>query len=139
MAFRSTFETPTGVGIAEVYKEDQTMALKHGDEHYTMFTFTENGQVMNRRLHKLEIQDRTGKVHILEGKLLPNVITASTGQGQKGHHVATILLNPESAKSLIPSQDGYAWPTHRDVLHGLAAVVLFMMMQRFVHIASALP
>src|SRR5438094_178599 len=133
MAFRSTFGTPTGVGIAEVNKEDQTMALKEGDEHYTMFTFAENGRVMNRRLHRIEFQDRAGKVHILEGKELPNHIMASTGQAQKGQHVAQILLKPESAVSLIP----YAWPTHRDVLHGLAAVVLFMMMQHFVHIANA--
>ncbi len=111
------------------------MALKHGDEHYTMFTFTENGQVMNRRLHRIEFQDRTGKVHVLEGKQLPNHIMAHTGQAQKGQHCATILLEPEKAKSLIPE----AWPTHRDVLNGLAAVVLFMMMQHFAHLASALP
>ena len=115
------------------------MALKEGGEHYTAFTFVENGEVKNRRLHRIEFQDRTGRVHILEGKDLPNFLKADTGTAQKGHHVATILLNPESAKSLLPSQDGYAWPTNRDVLHGLAAVVLFMMMQRFVHIASALP
>jgi len=113
------------------------MALKEGGEHYTMFTFVENGDVKNRRLHRIEFQDRTGKVHVLEGKELPNFLMANTGTAQKGHHVATILLKPESAGSLIPKWD--AWPTHRDVLNGLAAVVLFMMMQRFVHIASALP
>ncbi len=111
------------------------MALKHGDEHYTMFTFSENGQVMNRRLQRIEFQDRTGKVHILEGRHLPNYIMASTGQAQKGQHVAQILLEPEKARPLLPE----AWPTHRDVLNGLAAVVLFMMMQHFVHLASAMP
>jgi hypothetical protein len=114
------------------------MALKEGGEHYTMFTFVENGEVKNRRLHRIEFQDRTGKVHILEGKELPNFLKADTGTAQKGHHVATILLEPEKAtRSLIPKWE--AWPTHRDVLNGLAAVVLFMMMQHFAHLASKLP
>ena len=114
------------------------MALRNGDEHYTMFTFVENGQVMNRRLHRIEFQDRTGKVHVLEGKELPNFLMANTGAGQKGHHVATILLKPESAGSLIPAM-GELWPSRRDALHGFAAVVLFMMLQHFAEIASRLP
>ena len=113
------------------------MALKEGGEQYTAFTFVENGEVKNRRLHRLEFQDRTGNVHILEGKDLPNFLMAHTGTAQKGHHIGTILLEPEKARSIIPSR--YEWPTKRDLLHGLAAVVLFMMLQRFVQLASALP
>ena len=113
------------------------MALKEGGEHYTAFTFVENGEVKNRRLHRIEFQDRKGNVHILEGKDLPNFLMAHTGTAQKGHHIGTILLEPEKAGSIIPSR--YDWPTNRDVLHGLAAVVLFMMLQHFVHIAKALP
>ncbi len=33
---------------------DQTMALKEGGEHYTAFTFVENGEVKNRRLHRID-------------------------------------------------------------------------------------
>jgi hypothetical protein len=114
------------------------MALKEGVEHYTAFTFVENGEIRNRRLHRIEFQDRAGKVHILEGKDLPNFVQVNTGTAQKGHHVGTILLEPEKAtSSLIPKWE--AWPSHRDLLNGLAAVVLFMMLQHFVHIASALP
>ena len=98
----------------------------------------ENGDVKNRRLHRIEFQDRAGRVHILEGKELPNLVRVDTATAQKGHHVGTILLEPEKAtSSLIPKWE--AWPNHRDVLNGLAAVVLFMMLQRFVQIASALP
>ena len=114
------------------------MALRYGAEHYTMFTFAENGEVTNRRLQRIEFQDRTGKVHILEGKELPNFIMVNTGTAQKGQHVATILLKPESAGSLIPAM-GEIWPSRRDVLHGFAAVVLFMMLQHFAEIASRLP
>jgi hypothetical protein len=113
------------------------MALKQGAEHYTMLTFTENGQVRNRRLQRIEIQDSTGRMHILEGKALPDFIRADTGLAEKGEHLATILLQPEKAKakSLIPE----AWPTNRDVLNGLAGMVLLMMMLRFAHLASNMP
>lgn len=114
------------------------MALNAGGEQYTAFQFRENGKVENRRLHRIEFQDRTGKVHTLEGKDLPNFISVDTGTGQKGHHIGTILLEPEKAtRSLIPKWE--AWPNYRDLLNGLAAVVLFMMLQRFVQIASTHP
>jgi len=35
------------------------------------------------RLHRIEFQDRTGKVHVLEGKQLPNYLSVHTGTGQK--------------------------------------------------------
>ena len=113
------------------------MALRNGDEHFTMFAFTENGDVKNRRLHRLEFQDRTGKVHILEGKELPNFIMASTGQGQKGCHMATILLKPESATPLIPILGFSLWPTRRDVLCGLAGMIAFMFVLHWVRVADA--
>ena len=71
------------------------MALQRGEEHYTMFTFVENGEVKNRRLRRIEIQDSAGNTHVLEGKLLPKLITVNTGQAQKGHHLGTILLHPD--------------------------------------------
>lgn len=113
------------------------MALKQGGEHYTMFKFAENGNVMNRRVHRIEFQDRTGKVHILEGNAMPELITLSTGTAQKGCHIATILLKPESAPA--NSSEGGLWPSKRDVLHGFAGIVVLVLLQHFVQLARMTP
>ncbi len=113
------------------------MALKQGGEHYTMFTFAENGNVMNRRVHRIEFQDRTGKVHVLEGATLPTLVMLSTGTAQKGCHIATILLKPETLPANSP--EGGLWPSKRDVLHGFAGLVVLALLQHFVQLARMAP
>ena len=107
------------------------MALKRGEEHFTMFSFSEDHDGVNRRVHRITLQDRTGKVHILEGKALPHKLTLDTGKARKGNHVAEILLKPESASSLFSLPEGEIWPSRRDVAHGLVGIALFVLMQRF--------
>ena len=92
---------------------------------------SEDHEGFNRRVHRITLQDRTGKVHILEGKALPHKLTLDTGKARKGFHVAEILLEPESADSLLSLPRGEIWPSRRDVAHGLAAIGLFVLMQRF--------
>ena len=64
------------------------MALYDGSTYYTKFTFTENGKTIDRRIHRIEIQARDGRLYIIEGKDLPDFLYASTGVGFKGQHIA---------------------------------------------------
>ncbi len=79
------------------------MALKHGSEHYTHWTHMENGKVMPRRIHRMEIQDALGRMHIIEKDNLPEAVLTSTGQANEGKSIARILLRPKS-KSYIEWQ-----------------------------------
>lgn len=72
------------------------MALKHGREHYTKWIHMENGQMMVRRIHRMEIQDAQGRLHVIHKDDLPEGVMTSTGQQQKGKHIARILLRPKS-------------------------------------------
>lgn len=70
------------------------MALKHGSHHFTKWMHMENGQVMVRRIHRMDIQDARGRLHAIEKDQLPEAIVTSTGDAQKGRHIARILLRP---------------------------------------------
>lgn len=101
------------------------MALQQGTEHFTKWTHVENGKVLTRRLHRLEIQALDGRLYVIQGDRLPDYIQTSAGQGFKGEHLAQILLNPERMKAPpVPSQP---WPSFRDACQiglGLLALVL---------------
>lgn len=108
------------------------MALRHGGgEWYTKWTHTENGNVMSRRLHRLEIQAKDGRMYVLEGQRLPDFIQTCSGVGHKGKHLAQILLNRKN----FPDQDRglfRTWPNARDAGHiviGLTfSVILFRIL-----------
>ncbi len=72
------------------------MALKHGSNHYTKWMHMENGQVMVRRIHRMEIQDAQGRLHVIQKDDLPEAVLTSTGESQKGKPIARILLRPKS-------------------------------------------
>ncbi len=83
------------------------MALKHGSDHYTKWMHMENGQVMIRRIHRMEIQDALGRLHEINKEQLPEAILTSTGEANKGKHIARVLLRPRSRMfGEIPSFDG---------------------------------
>ena len=104
------------------------MALKHGDEYYTMFTHSENGKVLNRRLHRIEVQSRNGRMFPITGQDLPERISTYAGQDHKGEHLGQILLSPNK----VPRRpyvriEKRPWPSFRDVLNfaiGFFAVAL---------------
>lgn len=106
------------------------MALHHGDEHYTKWMHIENGNMMVRRLHRIEIQARDGRLHVIRGEDLPDGFVTNTGHGYKGKHIAQILLRPHSTRRL-PAPDVDYWPKARDVLHVGLGIFGFLMLRFF--------
>ena len=107
------------------------MALHHGEEHYTKWIHMENGNMMVRRLHRIEIQARDGRLHVIRGEDLPDGFVTSAGHGHKCKHIAQILLRPQSIRRL-PAPDVDFWPKARDVLHVFLGVSGFLMLRFFV-------
>lgn len=102
------------------------MANKRADEQYMHFTFHENGKSFTRRLHRLEVQGPDGKLYILTGKDLPDMMSVYTGTGYKGEHLGEILLKPLKVrpwpKLVVETRP---WPSSRDVLN--IAIGLFVI------------
>jgi len=103
------------------------MALQHGSEHYTKWTHVENGQVLSRRLHRMEIQARNGRLYIITGDKLPDFLQTCSGHGYKGRHVAQILLSPDPHVPAV-NQPYWpvllkTWPTWRDLAHLVAGLI----------------
>lgn len=101
------------------------MALEHDGENFTRWTHVENGQVLNRRLHRIEIQANDGRLHVLEGDKLPDFLQTCTGHGYKGLHTAQVLLSPGKVHASV-SERIVLWPSGRDFLHVVLGFVLFI-------------
>ena len=43
-----------------------------------MVTIVENGEVKNRRMHRIEWYDQKGSIHVMDGKNLPDYIRFET-------------------------------------------------------------
>ena len=116
------------------------MGLKHGNEpHYTLWTHSENGKVFHRRLHHMEMQDRLGQLHHLEGDKLPQAVFSFAGQAYTGAHLATILLRPETVpvpKAAPP--DTAAWPSLRDVANFLVGFMSISILRFIIALIEAL-
>ena len=109
------------------------MAIKQDKECYTKWTHVENGKVLVRRIHRIEVQARNGGLYVLRGDKLPDFIQTSAGEGHKGVHLAQILLKPESIPKRAPYTAPVAkpWPTLRD-LGNVGIGFLFFLMLRFI-------
>ena len=107
------------------------MALSQGGERFTKWTHVENGQVMVRRLHRLEVQGMDGHLYVLEGKALPDFIQTSSGNGHKGKHLAQILLSPSNFAP-PPKAEVRSWPNVRDAFHLSLGMVFFLILVRIV-------
>ena len=116
------------------------MGLKHGnDPQYTMWTHTENGKVTNRRLHRVSVQDRFGRMHHLKDDELPEAFHTFSGQAHKGAHLGTILLRPEKLR--VPSAappDTAGWPCLRDVANVLIGFVSISILRFIIALIEAL-
>ena len=64
------------------------MALKQGKESFTKWTHVENGKVMVRRIHRIEIQARNGSLYTIRGDQLPDFIQTSAGRVIQAHLAA---------------------------------------------------
>ncbi len=94
------------------------MALKQGSERFTKWTHVENGKVLTRRLHRIEVQASDGRLYVVRGDSLPDAIQTNCGTAYKGDHLAQILLKPGaiSARSYELGSSG-PWPNGRDALN----------------------
>ncbi len=115
------------------------MALCQGGEWFTKWTHVENGNVMTRRLHRLEVQGKDGHLHVLEGKELPDYIQTCAGNGHKGKHLAQILLHPNNFPP-PPRGEIKSWPSIRDALHiGVGLTVSVILLRILAALAEAVP
>ncbi|MCA9063319.1 MAG: hypothetical protein KDA96_09680 [Planctomycetaceae bacterium] len=105
------------------------MALKHKEEYFTRWTHVENGQVLNRRLHRIEVQANDGRLYVITGDRLPDFIQTCTGAGHKGTHLAQILFNPGRHPSSLRLTDPAPWPSSRDVLMAVIGVMSFIFLR----------
>jgi hypothetical protein len=103
------------------------MALQQGSERFTKWTHVENGKVLTRRLHRMEVQARDGRMYVIKGDELPDAIQTNCGAAYKGEHLAQILLNPNKINTrCYELGSGGPWPNGRDALNiaiGFLAVV----------------
>ena len=107
------------------------MALTQSNEKFLKWVHTENGNVMVRRIHRLEVQARDGRLHVLIGDQLPDFIQTSAGQGMKGCHLAQILLSPNPAPEYTPDKAD-PWPRRRDFVSFAIGLLVFVLV-RFIH------
>lgn len=115
------------------------MALSQGGERFTKWTHVENGQVMTRRLHRLEVQGKDGLLHVLEGRELPDFIQTCSGNGHKGKHLAQILLHPKNFPPM-PRRNADRWPNLRDASHiALGLTIAVLLLRILVTLAEAVP
>lgn len=105
------------------------MALKHKEEHFTRWTHVENGQVLNRRLHRIEVQANDGRLYVIAGDRLPDFIQTCTGVGHKGTHLAQILLNPNRQPKGLVLTNREPWPTGRDVFMAVIGFMSFIFLR----------
>jgi hypothetical protein len=117
------------------------MALKpeKSDEQHTKWVHVENGKVMVRRIHRMEVQARTGVMYTLHGKDLPDFVQTSAGEGYKGAHLAQILLKPEKISRRTPYTPAVAnpFPSLRDVANMSMGVLGFLLLRFFIFVVTA--
>ena len=117
------------------------MALKSENEteSHTKWVHVENGKVMVRRIHRMEVQARTGVMYTLRGKDLPDFIQTSAGEGYKGAHLAQIILKPEKISRRTPYTAPIAnpFPSLRDVGNMGFGVLAFLLFRFFVYLVAA--
>ena len=105
------------------------MAIRQNKESYTKWTHVENGKVMVRRIHRIEVQARNGTLYTLREDKLPDFIQTSAGQGHKGEHLAQILLNPETLNRRAPFTVPLTkpWPSLRDLMNVIIGFAAFSL------------
>ncbi len=106
------------------------MAVHRENETFTTWTHHEPGNPITRRIHRMEVQDRHGRVHILTGDRLPDLVTTSVGPGMKGCHLAQILLSPNAAPEWTPDKPN-TWGLSHFFCFGGGLIVLVLV--RFIH------
>ena len=119
--------------------EDDVMVHKNGSTHYTKWMFMENGRPTVRRIQRIEIQARDGRLYVVTGERLPDFVVLSTGHAHRGESVAQIIERPNTAVSpAMPDLPARGpWPAWRDVLHVVIGLSAIAMMNFVVSLAQA--
>lgn len=114
------------------------MSLKtsKSEAGYTKWTHVENGKVLVRRIHRMEVQVPNGRLYVLRDDQLPDYIQTCAGEGYTGAHLAQILLNPKSLseRNFIPAV-ATPYPTLRDLFNAGLGVVCFLLVRFFLNLA----
>ncbi len=117
------------------------MALKHGSEHFSKLVYMEDGQVLVRRIHELNVQASDGSLHRIKGDKLPQAFVVFAGKAYKGLHLGQVLLSREPGNDFLKQQ--YAppvanyWPAGRDAMHVVIGVIGAGMLSFLTSLASA--
>jgi hypothetical protein len=112
------------------------MALKDGNLYYTKYTHVENGQMLVRRVHRLEIQAWDGRLYVVEGKDLPDGIVSFSGKGVKDAHVLQVLVPKRALKAGLPGGPKVvSWPTQRDLVNMIMGSGLLLMISGIIRLA----
>ena len=117
------------------------MAIKQGSEAYTKWMHVENGRVLVRRIHRMEVQAHNGRLYVLRAENLPDYIGTFTGEGHKGEHLAQILLSPKTItrNTAYVAAETRSWPTFRDVVNVGMGFLLTVMLKFVVSVVSGCP
>jgi hypothetical protein len=95
-----------------------TMAMKQGNVYFTLFTFRENGKIVNRQLYSLTVEDQFGNTSIVTGKNMPNMFVVDTGlknATDNAGNMAEMLFAPANSPKAFPqSKKTKAWPNLGD-------------------------
>jgi hypothetical protein len=78
------------------------MAQKQGSEQFTMVTIVENGEVKNRRIHRIEVYDRKGNIHVTDGKNLPDYIRVETDYRRVHGNVMQFVAKKKESRPWTP-------------------------------------
>ena len=114
------------------------MALTHGSEHYTKWMHIENRKVLVRRLHRIEIQARDGRLYAITGDRLPDSFGTFSGHAYKGEHLAQILLRPDSCATYETPRQSASWPSFRDAVNMFIGFMGIVMLRFIIGLIEAM-
>jgi hypothetical protein len=113
------------------------MALKDGSVYYTKFTHVENGQMLVRRIHRLDVQAGDCRLYSVTGKDLPDGIIGFAGTGVKDAHILQILVPKRMLKAgWAGSSRPRRWPDERDWVNMVVGAGLLMLITGILRLAA---
>jgi hypothetical protein len=105
---------------------------------YCKWMHIENGNTIVRRVHRIEVQGKDGRLYVLEDDGLPDTVVMNTGVGYRGKHLAQVLLDPKPTLGRERVQPGdNPWPNGRDALHVSAGFMGLLVIRALAYGVSA--
>ena len=85
------------------------MAQKQGSEQFTLVTIVENGEVKNRRMHRIEWYDQKGNIHVTDGKNLPDYVRFETDYRRIHGNVMKLVAKKKESRPWTPIDTAIAF------------------------------